>query len=376
MLETERRQKMPTMLLTDISVRALQGSASNPKFFDTKTPGFGIRCGLKRKTWVVMRGKNRELITLGHYPDLSLSDARAKAKKLLATEPVARTVRITFAEARDEFLEQNYQGSKSAWPGIVKLILKKHFKGFDEKQLTAISDEDIQGALDAIHKPSARLHAYRAVRTFFRWTTKPPRRYLKHSPMEGYEAPGKDGKRSRILTDAELVSVWKASGEGSRRVFRLLILWGTRSAETTHLARGWRENDVLTIPGEYTKNGRDHAIPILTRAETVLATSPPGDWYFPGQKGDTIKPGSLHALRRDVQKDSGVKGWGAHDLRRTFRSNMARLGVPKNISEILLNHAPATLDEIYDGYTYLPEKREALAKYEAFLLKLLADGTT
>jgi hypothetical protein len=144
MLETERRQKMPTMLLTDISVRALKGSASNPKFFDTKTPGFGIRCGLKRKTWVVMRGKNRELVTLGHYPDLSLSDARAKAKKLLATEPVARTVRITFAQARDEFLEQNYQGSKSAWPGIVKLILKKHFKGFDGKQLTAITDEDIQ----------------------------------------------------------------------------------------------------------------------------------------------------------------------------------------------------------------------------------------
>jgi hypothetical protein len=57
-----RKAGMATMLLTEISVRALKGTDKNPKFFDTKTPGFGIRCDLKRKTWVVMRGK-KELLS-------------------------------------------------------------------------------------------------------------------------------------------------------------------------------------------------------------------------------------------------------------------------------------------------------------------------
>ena len=37
---------------------------------------------------------------------------------------------------------------------------------------------------------------------------------------------------------------------------------------------------------------------------------------------------------------------------------------------------PEELDEIYDRWAYLPEKREALAKYEAFLVKLLGSGET
>jgi len=75
---------MPTLRLTDISVRALKGSEKYETYWDTQTPAFGIRVGKRTKTWTVMRGRSRERITIGKYPDLSLSDARAEAKKLLA----------------------------------------------------------------------------------------------------------------------------------------------------------------------------------------------------------------------------------------------------------------------------------------------------
>lgn len=59
-------------------------------------------------------------------------------------------------------------------------------------------------------------------------------------------------------------------------------------------------------------------------------------------------------------------------MRRTFRSNMAKLKVPR---EILLNHVTGAnnndLDEIYDRYDYLDEKREALQKWETRLRALL-----
>ncbi len=41
---------------------------------------------------------------------------------------------------------------------------------------------------------------------------------------------------------------------------------------------------------------------------------------------------------------------------------------------ILINHAPPVLDDIYDRYDRIEEKREALAKYEDFIQTLVAQG--
>ena len=35
-------------------------------------------------------------------------------------------------DATEEFLETHYAESTSAWPGIVKLTLRKHFRGLDQ----------------------------------------------------------------------------------------------------------------------------------------------------------------------------------------------------------------------------------------------------
>jgi hypothetical protein len=66
---------------TDLTVKSLpQG-----KHFDASTPAFGMRVGKNRRTWIVQRGVDRRIIRVGHYPALSLQDARKAAKKLLAS---------------------------------------------------------------------------------------------------------------------------------------------------------------------------------------------------------------------------------------------------------------------------------------------------
>lgn len=367
---------MAQMLLTEISVRALKGSDKYETFFDVKTPGFGIRVGKRTKTWVVVRGRSRERITIGKYPDVSLADARAEAKRLLSTAPEAKDVSKTWAAARDEFLAENYKGSTSRWPHLVKLKLEKHFKHLDHRQLAEIDEADISAVLDKLIKtPSTRLHLYRATRTFLKWCTRPPRKWIKHSPMEGYEAPGKDKKGTRTLTDAELKAVWKVSETGSRQIFQLMILWGTRNEETTVIQRDWIKDGVLTIPGAHTKNGRDHSIPVLPMAQAILDSRPDdGPFFFQGRhtSDKSLTPWGLPRLCREVKDDSKTAGWQLRDIRRTFRSNMAWLRVPREVCEVLINHAPPILDEIYDRYDRLDEKREALAKYEAFMVRLLA----
>ncbi|MCR5869372.1 MULTISPECIES: site-specific integrase [unclassified Sphingomonas] len=369
---------MPNLHLTDLSVKALKGTDTNTTFWDTTTPGFGVRVGKRSKTWTVMRGRTRERISIGKYGDMSLADARAEAKRLLAAptsdpKPVSKSVK----DARDEFLTDHYDpASTSSWAHKVELILKKHLRGIEHKQVADVSDGDIRRVLDKLAStPSMQLHVYRVARTFFTWCTRSPHRYIQRSPMEGYAPPGKDRKGTRVLTEDELRSVWNAAGTGSRLVIRLMILWGTRNEETCVLRRDWASDDVLTIPGAHTKNGRDHGIPLLPLARSVLAERPnDGDFYFPGRHTNkkALNPSSLNRMLEEIQDETQSSGWTLRDIRRTFRSNMARLRVPRDVCEVLINHAPPVLDEIYDRYDRLDEKRDALARYEKFIARLVS----
>ena len=367
---------MPRLHLTDITVRSLKPTKSYVSYWDDTTPGFGIRVGLRSKTWTVMRGRSRERLTIGRYGDLSLAEARIEAKKLLSATPEPKTQAIPFATARDQFLTEHYASKKARTKAEAERLLTKHFAGVSKMVLPDIEDTDVKLALDKLAStPSEQLHAYRAVRCFLRWCTRPPRRYIRHSPMEGYEPPSTDRKGTRVLSDDELKAVWKAAGAPPHAVIRLLILWGTRNTETILAERSWAGNrDVLTIPGEHTKNGRDHSIPICPLAQATLDLFPSGGThFFHSRWGDGhLSFSGLAKAKREVMKASGTTGWQTRDLRRTFRSNMARLKVPREVCEVLINHAPPVLDEIYDRYDRIDEKRDALAKYEHFIQALVA----
>ena len=80
------------------------------------------------------------------------------------------------------------------------------------------------------------------------------------------------------------------------------------------------------------------------------------------------------------QKRCSVCGWTLHDLRRSFATNLAQLGVLPHVVERLLDHRLGTIKtvtiqtdvaEVYNLANYLPEMREAITvrenKFEALL---------
>jgi integrase len=74
-------------------------------------------------------------------------------------------------------------------------------------------------------------------------------------------------------------------------------------------------------------------------------------------------------------RECGVSGWTLHDLRRTFATNMQRLGVRLEVTEALLNHVSGTragIVGIYQRCHFLPEMREAILRYEAWLTRLIS----
>jgi len=124
---------MPRLQLTDVTVRALKSDAQTD-FWDTKTPGFGVRVGKNSKTFVVKVANRR--ITLGKYPDLSLSEARKQALGRKSETSSPGTIR--FSRAVDLFIE-NYckPNNRPRVSQERERILHKHFVSeFANQRLT------------------------------------------------------------------------------------------------------------------------------------------------------------------------------------------------------------------------------------------------
>src|SRR5207344_1334305 len=71
----------------------------------------------------------------------------------------------------------------------------------------------------------------------------------------------------------------------------------------------------------------------------------------------------------------GVTGWALHDLRRTWATRMADLGVQPHIIEAVLNHISGHKSGVHGTYnrsSYSAEKRAALDLWASHVQTLLA----
>lgn len=149
-------------------------------------------------------------------------------------------------------------------------------------------------------------------------------------------------------------------------MIKLLLLTGTRKSEVASLRWEWIEDEVLTIPGAFTKNGRIHRLPLGRMAlEEIQSIDRTSGYVLPGRVGcrHALPRWKLGKLKAGLDKASGVTGWVIHDLRRTFATGLAALGVPIHVTEKLLNHVSGTTGGIvgvYQRHSFFPEMRNAI----------------
>ena len=185
------------------------------------------------------------------------------------------------------------------------------------------------------------------------------------NPVIGTNDPADGIKpRARVLSDAELVVVWNAAGnEDFGRIVKLLILTGARRQEIGSLR--WSDIDfdagTLTIPAERAKNGQALELPLPATPIGILRATPHRRNYVFGTTGLGFTGWSIatDAFRRRLTRT--LEPFTLHDLRRTFRTGLGRLGVPPHVAELLINHVKGGVQAVYDRYSYEGEKRAALA---------------
>ncbi len=177
--------------------------------------------------------------------------------------------------------------------------------------------------------------------------------------------------------------MWNASDNGTySTIVRLLILTGQRKGEIAALEWEWIDTDQITLPSSLTKNKRSHIFPVGLTAQNIIKSVPRIDdspYLFPASRRMNDRTSVFNGwgkAKNDLDERSGVTGWTLHDLRRTYSTLMAQIGVSQIVVEKLLNHisggSQSPIARVYNVYEYQPEMREAVERYEEHLIRSLS----
>ena len=131
----------------------------------------------------------------------------------------------------------------------------------------------------------------------------------------------------------------------------------------------------ITLPGSRTKNHTEHTVPLTDKAVAILEAIPRRvgrDLVFGVGKGGF---GAWTKAKLNLQAKSKTEGWTPHDIRRTVRTGLGKLGVEPHVAEACLNHLPSRLIRTYDRNTYAAEKRAALDAWASHLSVVIAQAT-
>jgi integrase len=237
----------------------------------------------------------------------------------------------------------------------------------------------------------------------FNWASEPDAHYgLDRSPLDRVRPSRRFGRaepRGHTLNDEELAALQIAIARLApphRQAYQVLLLSGLRLSEAVRASWSEIEGDIWSISAARMKakneRAKPHVVPLTSALRKLFDTMPRGergDFIFSVTNGATAiaTPGSSFKKRLDrlmlqvLRERAKARGeapdkmtlrpWRNHDIRRTCRSTLSRLGVKHEVGEAVLAHARGGIAAVYDHWGYLPEKRDALERWANFLARLV-----
>lgn len=438
---------MPKVLLDDKFARSVERPEKGfTEFTDEKIGGYEVRVFAARIVanyrYRPKGSSTKKRLPLGEHPHMTMAQLRAAAETargkvrdggdpLAEVEAVKQERRRKEAEAEVEAITVNkaielytpaLKERKKSWQQDLDYFTRDLSPKYGTRPIGSITKTEMSALLLA-KAATARIGANRlraALLTFFAWCADDDGgNLIETSPMIGIKKPTKKekakGEEIRVMTDAELVVVWKAieaskrMSPGVKATLKVLALTGQRPseiaglalAELYHLAPGANSEPYADIPPERMKAGLRHVWPISEpvaeiirreierqKADAKALGCEVSPYVFASrfETRDRIARHSLsHAMRRLIEglKEGGddaeaVKSLKAkpptpHKFRSTAITGMARLKVPKEYRKAVVAHKDDdVMAEHYDAYDMLEEKQLALNKWAKHVMALVS----
>ncbi|MFQ1642945.1 tyrosine-type recombinase/integrase [Aeromonas veronii] len=189
-------------------------------------------------------------------------------------------------------------------------------------------------------------------------------------------------KRSRVLDDNELKRFleWLPSSgfpDTQKSILRMTLWTGCRTGELCQAF--WEDidlnNNVFHIKDS--KNGTSRDVQLCSQAVAYLKVLKLNNNLCVFPSLSTKKPILQKSLSetawrlRSEGRMIDIADWTAHDLRRTVRTGLAKMGCPSEIAEAVLGHAPKGIVGTYNLHRYNSECREWLQKWANHLDELI-----
>ena len=432
---------MPTALITKRTVDATKPDKRDLFIWDTKVPGFGIKVTpAGRKVYVfqyrmanpgAVKKMPARRMNIGKHGVFTPDQARTRAEELaasvkLGTDPqqeardkvtaneeaklqAAAKARLdselVFEKVAVRWLEEYGVDHRATSVGQAKISVRKYLTPkLRGKPMPNITKSDLQAALDAIpaKQKATRQQVFAYASILWRWALE--RGDIADNPVPNMAKPKIPKARDRVLTDDELIAIWRATETVHAPLgafYRLLLLTGQRREEVAGMT--WAQVDrataFWTIPADKAKNGVAHIVPLapvvvdeldrLTLARQIVAKAEKPDAQSWPKVGPVISIRGKVALSCFSQAKTALDGevlkarkeagalepWRVHDLRRTLATGLQRLGVRFEVTEAVLNHvsgARSGVAGIYQRHDWREEKRSALEAWARHVAAIVA----
>jgi len=322
-------------------------------------------------TWYI-RYKSRDTgktryVRLGHFPDLSLADAREKAKDVqaeirLGSDPRAeedakKAVPLFSDYMIDTYLPyvRTHLRTASKLEEYFRLRLRK---AFGHKRLNQIKRRDIQIFHSRLREEGlapASCNLYlRTLKTAMSkailWQMMDP-----PNPAVGIKqyqecqiANYLDEKQSQ-----RLLSVLRS--DSNRMVCNIILYLLSTGARLNEALRArWEhvdiEHRVWHVPATNSKSGKIRAIPLNDSAIDVLnqvGTKDKSEWVFPSRRNSGLPFTSIQRVWSRLRKAADLEHVRCHDLRHTAASYMAQAGISLYTIQGVLGHSSPVVTQRY-----------------------------
>jgi integrase len=404
------------MKLTPSAIKslALPAGKTDHTHWDDDVGGFGLRIRASgNRTWILQydhAGRTKR-ITLGSSSEMDAGAARKAAEtlrariklggdpaseKATAREEAARAAGESFGALVPAYLKHQRASVSPRWYVEIERHLNVQAKALHGRPVAAITLRDIADMLDKLTETSGPVASNRlrgTITAYFTWLASKGILTTNVAANAGQAAT--NGARERVLTDAELIEVWRATDGAGQfdAIVRLLMLLGLRRDEVTSLR--WSEVDLdaktITLPPARTKSGLEHVVPLGPQALAILRAQPrrqladgsPRDLIFGLAEGAGFRnhDGALNLLRERIaanRRGAGVSEpmvrWTLHDLRRSLATGMIKaLEIAPHVANACLHHSVTGVAGVYiKEAASFEQRRAALARWDAHLARLVA----
>lgn len=348
----------------------------------------------------------RYRVHIGDAAVVSLSDARNRATELrravqLGGNPHAEKIALRADEAREQFtfadLFRRWQKAHQHLKGLkerVRALESDALPTMGERPVAEITKRDVIDVIDRIADRGARVHADHIaayLSAIFNWGV--DEELCELNPAYRIRKRGNSKPRERVLTDEEIVALWRAfSGDDAKigdvadltlRALKLAFLTGQRRGEliAAKIDEFDHQKALWTLPGERTKNSRTHYLPVppMTLALVVETAKAYGDYgngfLFPASSFTAATP-HIHArsVSKALENICGklqIEGVSLHCFRRTLATRLGDLGTSGDVIARILNHSPQDVtSRHYNHAKMLSQMRDALEAWEAEIQRL------